>query len=73
MSMLTLFVFMCALPAGLYAGSNYCQSHMFWWTTWMLNVKPVYKLLNVSDELIWTTNTHETSFSLTTNDIIIWF
>ena len=26
--------------------------------TWMLTVKPVYKLLNVSDDLTWTTNTH---------------
>ena len=24
--------------------------------TWMLTVKPVYKLLNVSDDLKWTTN-----------------
>ena len=22
----------CQLPPELYAGSNYCQSHMFWWT-----------------------------------------
>ena len=35
---------------------------MFWW---MLTVKPVYKLLNVSDHLKWTTNTHVTQFSLT--------
>ena len=33
--------------------------------TWMLNVKPVYKLSNVSDDLIWTTNTHVTPFTLT--------
>ena len=33
--------------------------------TWMLTVKPVYKLLNVSDDLKWTTNTHVTPFSLT--------
>ena len=33
--------------------------------TWMLTVKPVYKLLNVSDDLKWTTNTHLTPFSLT--------
>ena len=26
--------------------------------TWVLTVKPVYKLLNVSDDLKWTTNTH---------------
>ena len=31
----------------------------------MLTVKPVYKLLNVSDDLKWTTNTHATQFSLT--------
>ena len=31
----------------------------------MLTVKPVYKLLNVSDDLKWTTNTHVTPFSLT--------
>ena len=28
--------------------------------TWMLTVKPVYKLLNVSDDLKWTTNTNTT-------------
>ena len=33
--------------------------------TWMLTVKPVYKLLNVSDDLKWTTNTHVPPFSLT--------
>ena len=33
--------------------------------TWTLTVKPVYKLLNVSDDLKWTTNTHVTPFSLT--------
>ena len=33
--------------------------------TWMLTVMPVYKLLNVSDDLKWTTNTHMTQFSLT--------
>ena len=33
--------------------------------TWLLTVKPVYKLLNVSDDLKWTTNTHVTPFSLT--------
>ena len=33
--------------------------------TWMLTVKPVYKLLNVSDDLKWTTNTHVKPFSLT--------
>ena len=33
--------------------------------TWMLIVKPVYKLLNVSHDLKWTTNTHVTAFSLT--------
>ena len=30
-----------------------------------VTVKPVYKLLNVSDDLKWTTNTHVTPFSLT--------
>ena len=35
--------------------------------TWMLNVKPVYKLLNVSDDLKWITNTRVTPFSLTFN------
>ena len=30
----------------------------------MLTVKPFYKLLNVSDDLKWTTNTHLTQFSL---------
>ena len=33
--------------------------------TWILIVKPVYKHLNVSDDLKWTTNTHVTQFSLT--------
>ena len=33
--------------------------------TWMLTVKPIYKLLNVSDDLKWTTNTHMTPFPLT--------
>ena len=33
--------------------------------TWMLTVKPAYKLLNVSDDLKWTTNTHVTQFLLT--------
>ena len=33
--------------------------------TWMLTIKPVYKLLNVSDDLKWNTNTHVTPFSLT--------
>ena len=27
---------------------------------WMWTVKPVYKLLNVSDDLKWTTNTRDT-------------
>ena len=40
-------------------------SHMFLVDTWMLTVKPVYELLNVSDDLKWTTNTHVTPFSLT--------
>ena len=30
-----------------------------------LTVKPVYKLLNVSDDLKWTTSTHGTPFSFT--------
>ena len=34
-------------------------------STRMLTIKPVYKLLNVSDDLKWTTNTHVTPFSLT--------
>ena len=42
-----------SMKAGLYAGYNYCQSHMFWW---MLTVKPVYKLLNVSDHLKYILN-----------------
>ena len=32
----------------------------------MLTVKSVYKLLNVSDDLKWTTNTHVTFHSLST-------
>ena len=35
--------------------------------TWMLTVKSVYKLLNVFDDLKWTTNTYVTPFSLTFN------
>ena len=33
--------------------------------TWMLTVKPVYKLFNVSDDLNWTTNTntHDTIYT----------
>ena len=31
----------------------------------MLTAKPVYKLLNMSDDQKWTTNTHATPFSLT--------
>ena len=31
--------------------------------TWMLTVKPVYKLLNVSDDLKWTTNTRDIIFT----------
>ena len=31
----------------------------------LLTVKRVFKLLNVSDDLKWTTNTHVTPFSLT--------
>ena len=33
--------------------------------TWMLTVKPVYKLSNVSDDLKWTTNTNVTPFTFT--------
>ena len=33
--------------------------------TWMLTIKPVYTLLNVSEDLKWTTITHVTPFSLT--------
>ena len=31
----------------------------------MLTVKPVYTLLNMYDDLKWTTNTHVTPFTLT--------
>ena len=44
----------------LYAGPSYVLVDK-----WMLPVKPVYKLKNVSDDLKWTTNTHETPFTLT--------
>ena len=37
----------------------------------MLTVKPVYKLLNVSDELKWTINTHVTPFTLTSKALTI--
>jgi len=33
--------------------------------TWMLTVKPVHKLSNVSDDLKWTTNIHMTPFTIT--------
>ena len=33
--------------------------------TWMLTVKPVYKLSKVPDDLKWATNTHMTLFTLT--------
>ena len=33
--------------------------------TWMLTVKPVYKLSNVPDDLKWTTDTHVTPFTPT--------
>ena len=33
--------------------------------TWMLTVKPVYKLSNVPDDLKWARNTHVTPFTLT--------
>ena len=48
--------------AGLYAGSNYCQ---FLVDTWMLTVKPVYKLSNVRGDLKSTTNAHVTPFTFT--------
>ena len=66
----------CDMQTVLYAGLNYYKSHMFWWTldTWMLKVKPVYKLSNVSDDLKWTTNTYTydtifTNFQGITNNI----
>ena len=41
----------------------------------MLTVKPVYKLLNVCDDLKWTTNTRDTIFThlqgITNNRIIL--
>ena len=43
---------------GLYAGSNYCQSHVLV-DTWMLTVQIV------PDDLKWATNTHLTPFTLT--------
>ena len=60
----TFWQVLCDLFAGLYAGPNYCQSYILV-DTWMLSVKPVYKHLNVSDDLKWTTNTHVTPFTLT--------
>ena len=33
--------------------------------TWMLTVKPIYKLSNVPDDQKWTTNTHVTPLTLT--------
>ena len=47
-----------------------CRKHLLPVThvlvdTWMLTVKPVYKLSNVSDALEWTTNTDVTPFTLT--------
>ena len=33
--------------------------------TWMVTVKPVDNILNMSDDLKWTTNTYVTPFSLT--------
>ena len=44
---------------GIYAGPNYCQSHVLV-DTWMLTVKPVYKLKNMSDDkhTCDTINTH---------------
>ena len=52
-----------SVHTGLYAGPNYCQSHVLV-DTWMSTVKPVYKLLN-DDDLKWTTITYVTPFSLT--------
>ena len=41
--------------------------------TWTLTVKPVYKLLNVSDDLKWTTNTHN-FYSLSRHNLqCLWF
>ena len=40
-------------------------SHTCLVDTWMLTVKPVYKLNNMSDDLKWTTNTDATPFTLT--------
>ena len=31
--------------------------------TWMLTVKPVYKLSDVPDDLTWATNTHDTIYT----------
>ena len=50
--------------SGLYVGYNYCQSHVLV-DTWMLTVKLVYKLLNVSDDLKLATNTRMTPFTVT--------
>ena len=50
--------------SGLYAGSNYCQSHVLV-DTWMLTVKLVYKLSDVPDDLKSATNTHMIPFTLT--------
>ena len=51
--------------SGLYAGSNYCQSHVLV-DTLMLTVKLVYKLSNrAPDDLKWATKTHLTPFTLT--------
>ena len=38
-------------------------SHTVLVDTWMLTVKPVYKLLNVSDDLKWATNTRDTIYT----------
>ena len=40
-------------------------SHTCLVDTWMLTVKPVDKIKNVSDDLKWTKNTHVTPFTLT--------
>ena len=51
--------------AGLYARITLLPITHVLVDTWTLIVKPIYKLLNVSDDLKWTTNTHMTPFSLT--------
>ena len=54
-----------ASTAGLYCRIKLLPVTHVLVDTWMFTVKPVYKLLNVSDDLKWTTNTHVTPFSFT--------